>query len=490
MSTHAREASPGSPTVVVGGGVAGLAAAHALVEAGRRVLLLEASPELGGKLRTAEVGGVAVDVGAEAMLARRPEGVALVRAAGLPVVHPAVVSSRLWVRGALRPLPRSLMGVPLDPDQLAGTGLLDDAQLARVRAERDLPPEVVGDDADATVGELVDRRFGPAVTDLLVEPLLGGVYAGHARALSARAAVPQLLTLATRGSVLAQAPGQQATHEGPVFAGVAGGVGRLPAALAAGLEATGRAELRTAATVRALRRTPEGFALVVGPTTAEEEVRAAAVVLAVPPAAAARLLREVAPLAADEVGGVETASVAVVTLAYRAADALPLLGEDASGFLVPPVEGRAVKASTFSYAKWAWVREAGRGAGPGGEDLVHLRTSLGRHGEETALQADDAALVRASRDDLRAATGLDAVPVDTHVQRWGGGLPQYALGHVARVARARAAVAAVPGLAVCGAAYDGVGIPAVVASAQRAVRELEEADATRGGSAGPGTMEP
>ena len=135
-----------------------------------------------------------------------------------------------------------------------------------------------------------------------------------------------------------------------------------------------------------------------------------------------------------------------------------------SGFLVPPVDGRAIKASTFSFAKWAWVRQAGAAAG-----LVHLRTSLGRHREEAVLQRSDDELVALSLADLADAVGLTARPVDTHVQRWGGGLPQYAVGHLDRVARIRAAVAEVAGLAVCGAAYDGVGIPAVIASARSAV---------------------
>ena len=131
------------------------------------------------------------------------------------------------------------------------------------------------------------------------------------------------------------------------------------------------------------------------------------------------------------------------------------------------MEGRAIKASTFSFVKWDWVRRAGASAG-----LVHLRTSLGRHREEAVLQRSDEELVAVSLGDLAEAVGLTARPVDVHVQRWGGGLPQYAVGHLDRVARIRAAVAEVAGLAVCGAAYDGVGIPAVVASARRAVDDL------------------
>ena len=164
----------------------------------------------------------------------------------------------------------------------------------------------------------------------------------------------------------------------------------------------------------------------------------------------------------------------MVTFAVRAADAPGLAATPLSGFLVPPVEGRRIKASTFSFSKWAWVRELGRSGGDGADGVLVFRTSLGRHREEASLQASDDELVAWSLADLRDAIGLDAIPLDTHVQRWGGGLPQYAVGHLDLVARVRDDVAAVPGLALCGAAYDGVGIPAVIGSARRAVEQLRQ----------------
>ncbi len=459
-----------SPTplqvVVVGGGVAGLTAAHDLATAGHRVVVLESSPQLGGKLRGAEVAGVVVDVGAEAMLNRRPEGVALAHALALEVEHPTSAGSRLWTRGVLRPLPRSLMGVPLDLDQLAASGVLSDEGLARVRQEQPVVPPA----EDVSVGELVARALGDEVVDRLVEPLLGGVYAGHARWLSARATVPALVALLERGPLLAGAAALPTSAE-PVFAGLRGGMAGLVPALVAAISARPGSEVRTGATVRELRRQGAGWVLTVGPTTAPELVEADVVVLATPAAPTARLLAEVAPVAAAELGGLESASMAVVTFAFRAAEVGDLIGLDSSGFLVPPIEGRRIKAATFSFAKWAWVREAGRGA-LAGADVVHLRTSLGRHREESALQLSDEELVSASLADLAAATGLAARPVDTHVQRWGGGLPQYAVGHLERIDRIRADLARLPGLAVCGAAYDGVGIPAVIASAHRAASEL------------------
>jgi oxygen-dependent protoporphyrinogen oxidase len=190
------------------------------------------------------------------------------------------------------------------------------------------------------------------------------------------------------------------------------------------------------------------------------------VVVAVPAPAAARLLGGVAPDAATVLGEVEVASMAVVTMAF-AAETFPRV--DGSGFLVPPVEGRKVKAATYSFRKWDWVCRAGAEEG-----LVHVRASLGRHREERDLQRGDGELVDLAVGDLHDAIGVSVAPVAQHVQRWGGGLPQYAVGHLGRVARIRASVGAVPGLAVCGATYDGVGVPACVASAHRAADQLDQ----------------
>ncbi len=443
--------------IVVGAGVAGLVAARDLAAAGASVLVLEGSGRTGGKLRGGSVAGVSVDVGAEAMLHRRPEGIALAADLDLPLVHPTSATSRVWTRGALRPLPRTVMGAPLDLDQLEASGILSPEGMVRARHQFiGGPPD--GD--DAPVGELVGSRFGEEVVDRLVEPLLGGVYAGQARHISIRSAAPQLAELLARHDFTLPTPPPDAP---PVFAGVEGGMWRLPAALEADLAGRPGVEIRYDAPASAVRRTGSGFAV----TTPSGEEVAELLVLAAPAAPTARLLADLAPAAADELAQIGYASVALVTLAFRADD--PAVAEaleiGASGFLVPPVDGRRVKASTFSFAKWDWVRGAGSG-------LLVLRTSLGRFGEEATLQVPDDALVRSSLADLAEATGLRAEPVDAVVQRWGGGLPQYWVGHADRVARIRAAVGAVPGLAVCGAAYDGVGIPATIGSAQTAAASL------------------
>ncbi|MDH6587917.1 oxygen-dependent protoporphyrinogen oxidase [Streptomyces sp. SAI-133] len=453
----------GSQVVVIGAGIAGLAAAHRLAQRGARVTVLEASERVGGKLLPGEIAGARVDLGAESMLARRPEAVALAREVGLGerLQPPATATASIWTRGALRPMPKGhVMGVPGTAEALAG--VLSEEGLARIAQDAGLPRTEIGD--DVAVGEYVAARLGREVVDRLVEPLLGGVYAGDAYRISMRSAVPQLFQVAkthtslTEGVREIQARTAAGRQTGPVFMGVEGGVGTLPPAVADAIRAEG-GEIVTGAPVTELRREPSGGWRVV---TGDRVRHADAVIVAVPAAAAARLLRAEAPEAADELDTVEYASMALVTLAYRRSDtALPA----GSGFLVPPVDGRTIKASTFASQKWGWIADEN-------PDVVVLRTSVGRYGETEILERDDADLVDVSRHDLRAATGLDATPLETRVTRWTDGLPQYPVGHHARVARIREHVAKLPGLAVCGAPYDGVGIPACIASAHAAVDQL------------------
>lgn len=463
--------------VVIGGGIAGLAAAHRLLDGGARVTLLEASGRLGGKLLAGEIEGVPVDLGAESMLARRPEGVELARAVGLGdrLQPPATATASLWTRGGLRPMPKGhVMGVPGDLAPLASSGVISEEGLDRIARDRELPPTPVGE--DVALGEYLAARLGREVVDRLVEPLLGGVYAGDVYRTSMRASVPTLFEVARSGGPLTEGVRELAERaarrqDGPVFMGIDGGIGRLPLAVADAVRAAG-GEIRTGATVRELRRTADGWTLAVDGTDGTDGtdgppvVTADAVVLAVPAPAAARLLAAEAPAASTELATVDYASMALVTMAFRR-DALT--GVDAlaerSGFLVPPVDGRTIKAATFSSRKWGWLRDAG-------PDLFVLRTSIGRFDDEVDLKRDDPDLVRMSLADLGEAVGLTARPVASRVDRWDGGLPQYPVGHLDRVARIRAEVAKVPGLGVCGALYDGVGIPACVGSARKAADEL------------------
>jgi protoporphyrinogen/coproporphyrinogen III oxidase len=456
---------------VIGGGISGLAAAFLLRNAGLDVTVLEGSPRLGGKLAVSEVGGVAVDAGAEALLARRPEGIGLIGELGLSgqLEVPGTTSAGIWTRGSIRPLPkRQFMGVPADLGELAATGILSADGLAR--AEQDLAMPDTDPGADVPVASRVGDRFGAELVDRLVEPLLGGVYAGRCEDLSFEATLPALAQAAHGHSSLTEAaaslmPAVPAAAQvdrpkpAPVFTTLTGGLGTLPPALAA---ASGAA-VRTRAMVRELVRTPGGWRLTVGSAHAPELIDADAVIIAVPATPASRLLAGISGPAAAALAEIRYASMAIVTLAYPVA-AFPA-AVTGSGFLVPAVDHRAVKAVTFSTIKWPHLRRP--------EPGLHLvRCSVGRLGEDAVLQRDDAELAAIASGDLADAVGVCGAPVDVRVSRWGGGLPQYSVGHLDRVARIRAGVEAEPGLAICGAAFDGVGIPACIATARIAVDQV------------------
>jgi len=249
-------------------------------------------------------------------------------------------------------------------------------------------------------------------------------------------------------------------------------VSRLPEALAAAVEARG-GTLRRSAPVTALTRTATGWRL----QTPDGGVDADAVVLAVPAPVAARLLRGAVPAAATELAGVETASMVIAALAVPTGQLAGLAG---SGVLVPPVVGRAeglqVKALTLSANKWAWVAAQD-------PDVRVVRVSLGRARETAVLERDDADVLATAAADASLLLGRPLTPRAGSVTRWVDGLPQYAVGHVDRVARVRAAVAEAGALAVCGSVLDGVGVPACIAAADRAAADVLAALATSGGAA-------
>jgi len=454
---------------VVGAGIAGLAAAHRLTGQGAEVVVVEQASRAGGKLRTGELAGGPVEAGAEAFLVRGPAGepsaaVELARSVGLGdgLVHPAVERAAVAVGGRLRPLPgATLFGVPSDLSTLDGVAEADAA------LDRDGGRPLLAPGEDQAVGALVRRRLGDQVVDRLVDPLLGGVYAGRADDLSLAVTIPALAAACRRATTLtgavSQALASRPSAGGPVFATIEGGISRLVDALAAALRAGG-ADLRFGAPVRNLRRTGTGWRLVAGSTRDAEAIDADAVVLALPARPAGRLLSTVDARVATALGALDYASVALVGLAFPALE-LPAL----SGFLVPATEGYATKAVTFVTRKWDHLRRP--------DGVVVVRASLGRYREEHVLQRDDGDLVALVRGELAALLGGEPgggalsggalpAPVDAAVWRWGGALPQYAPGHLDRVWAIRAALP--PTLALAGAALDGVGIPACVHSAQAA----------------------
>jgi oxygen-dependent protoporphyrinogen oxidase len=424
---------------VVGGGIAGLAAAWFLERRGVEVELHEASDRLGGKILTGDVGGRPVELGPDAFLARVHEGVELVRALGLgdELVAPATGKAYLLLGGRLRALPEGLvLGVPSSVPAVARSGVLSTGGLLRAAAEPLLPGHPL--DRDRSVGDVVRARFGREVFERLVDPLVSGINAGRADDLSIDATTPQLSALA-RGyrslMVGARASRRRMPSGGPVFLTVRSGLSRLVDTLA-----------------KELRATPHLGSTV----TSLDALDADGVVVATPAYAAAALL---GGEAGQELDGIAHASVALAVFTYPAASVRRRL--DGSGFLVPRSEGRLMTACSWGSSKWPhWSRT----------DRVVLRVSAGRSDDGRAFTVDDATLAATLHGEVADVLDISAEPDEVVVTRWPDSFPQYAVGHLDRVARIETALP--PHVALAGAALRGVGLPACIASGRLAAERL------------------
>jgi len=444
---------------VVGGGIAGLAAAWELC--GRADVTVFEPGRLGGKLRTEEFLGHPVDTGPDAFIARVPEGLELCRELGLggDLVAPAATKALLWWKGRLRGLPEGLvLGAPQRLGPMIRSGLLSAGGLARAGFDLVAPP--TRRDGDVPVRELVAARFGTEVADRLVDPLLGGIHAGTTAELSAEATAPQLLTAArsSRSLLLGLRRIAGASADGPLFLAPREGMQALSDRLVTALQEQGVGfEVVTVTGLRSLT----GGQLVVEPATDTFD----GVILAVPAASAAEVLdaNGQAARAAAGLRTIQTASVVVTTLGYRADQlAVP---EGASGFLVPKVEERLLTACSFGSNKWPHWSE---------RDTTVLRASAGRAHDDRPFQLDDASLVERVREEIAEALGSTASPTAWRVHRWPGSFPQYTVDHLKRVATIEAALGQVlPRVTLAGASYRGSGIPACIASGRRAGRELQ-----------------
>lgn len=442
--------------VIVGGGIAGLAAARRLealipeVE----VDLLERS-KLGGKVVTKLVDGFRVEGGPDSFLSRKDRGIALCEELGLAdeLIGRRPENARSFVRRGreLHALPEGLTGmIPTDLERLRDTALLSPAGRDRLAAEVDVQPEPRG--ADESVASFFTRRLGSEAYDTLVEPLMTGIYGGDGERLSLQATFPQLRELElTYGSLLRGLASQSpAVSRYPAFVSLRGGMYRLVTTLARSLE---RTRIRGRIRVRAVKRLRGRYAVDHGSV-----VEADGVVLAVPAFVAADLLAGLDPELAELHAEIPYASTAVVTLAYRGEDVLNPL--DGYGYVVPRTEGSKVLACTWTSSKW-------ESRAP--EDQVLLRVFCGRF-----ERISDQNFLRLAREEV-GLLGVRAEPLFSQLHRWPRGMPQYVLGHAERLARIDERVSEIPGLAVAGAAYRGVGIPDCIASGEDAAESIVHA---------------
>ncbi|MCA4729871.1 protoporphyrinogen oxidase [Mycobacterium avium] len=439
---------------VVGGGISGLTAAYRLrVAAGDDavITLLDPAPRLGGILRTEPVGGVPMDLGAEAFVLRRPELPALLSELNLTGRQRVSTGARplIYSRGRLHPLPTgTVVGIPSSAASMAG--LVDEAMLARIDAEPRRPLHW-RPGSDPAVADLVGDRFGEQVVSRSVDPLLSGVYAGSAATIGLRAAAPTVAAALDRGAASLTDAVRRALPPAtgaPVFGALDGGY----RVLVDELVARPRPRRVRAAAAR-LEPAGPGWAVV---EDAGARRHADAVILAVPAREVARLLAGIAPRSAAAAGRVVAASSVVLALAAPGDTAFP----DCSGVLVATGERLRAKAITLSSKKWGTRA-----------DVQLLRLSFGRFGDQVAARTPDEELRGWALADLAAVFGLDVRPVDVRVQRWLDAMPQYGPGHAELVGELRAGLP--PTLAVAGGYLDGIGVPACVGAAGRAVEALQ-----------------
>jgi len=465
--------------VIVGGGIAGLCAAFELSggvegpgETTPRIELLDAAATLGGSIATTTFAGRTLDLGADGFLGRRREAVALAEDLGLgEQLEPIAASgASIYLNGVIDTLPDGMvLGVPTSSKSLKSLkGLSRGARFQAWRDEHAPRAYVAGD--DATIGDILRNKLGGALTYQLIEPMIGGIQAGRVDELSAKSVFPALLTAAQRkGSLLKHlrasgeampGPSARSSTVGATFYSLTGGVGSLVTTLSNLLEERG-VVLRPSSRVTALRRTPaEIYPWEVD--TATTSTPAHTIVLATPASVTATL----AGPHHDALGAlrsIRNVATAMITLQFRrSALRLPAHG---TGLLVPlgSTFGDDIfmtTAVTFLDRKWPHLRQP---------DDVLLRVHVGRSDDRRFSGFSDEALVARVLDELATLFGPLDAPLDTLVQRWHEGLPQYLLGHSEIVSRASAAAAPL-GLLLAGNAYDGVGIPATIGSGRSAGR--------------------
>ncbi len=472
MIDPASETAPPAHVVVVGGGLAGLAAAEALVgqRLGMRpsVTLLEPADQPGGVLGTVRRDGWLVERSADCFLAARPEGVALVERLGLHGelvgVDPRVRRALVWHAGRAVPVPRGFR--LLAPGHVSGvihSSLLSPAGRLRVLAERFVPRRMTG--PEESLEAFAVRRLGRQAFERLVQPLAAGIWTADPARLGMAAACPEFLAMEReRGSLWA---GEQARLREPA-AGAASGAryGQFVSFLGGMQSLTDRLEERLRsegvlirrARAERLVRTGSRWQVTAAPAEGGSETLGAdGVIIATRAATAAVLLAGVDPDLAAELAGIVYAGSVIVSLGFaRAEVAHPL---DAAGLVIPRTAGRRALAVSFSSSKFPHRSPPG---------CVLVRVFLGGALDPESLALDDEGLVSLAVAEVASLIGATGRPRLVQVDRWAHAMPQYHVGHAERVARIESAVARHPGLALAGAAYRGVGIPQVIASGQAA----------------------
>ena len=461
MTTSPRPAPSTQPraprdVAIVGGGIAGLAAAFELSRRGVSFVLLERAPRAGGVIFSEEVDGFTIDGGPDALLIQKPEAIALCREIGLGDRLVSTKPPRLaYIQrgGRLHALPAaSVLGIPTRIGPFVRTTLFSWPGKLRMGAELFVTPR--RDEADESIGAFMRRRFGDEAVTYLAEPLLAGIHAGDVDRLSVRALFPRLVDAERQHGSLLRAfairnPQPAIRNTEGAFKSLPGGLSEMVNAL---IVAIGDEHIRLNTGATGI----SGHGPFVVRTSGGEAIDAKAVVVATPAYATSALLRERDEEIARLAGEVPYASAATVVLAFERRHVRdPLVG---SGFVVPRVESTGILAASWLSSKWP-------GRAP--EDRVLLRTFIGGARDPQALERSDAELIATSLAALRPLLGIEHEPLLTRVYRWDRGNAQHEVGHLDRMAAIDRALTRHPGLFLTGSGFRGVGIPDCVADGRR-----------------------
>lgn len=450
--------------IIIGGGTAGLAAAWRLQQQAPhlKAALFEKHDQFGGKIQTTHDDGFLIEAGPDSFLARKPRGVGLCEELGLADAligrDPAHKKTFVLRNGRLHPLPEGLTGmIPTNLDALTHSTLLSEAGRQAIAAEPEQPVPSA-DVGDESLAQFVTRRFGREAFENLIEPLMGGIYAGQASQLSLAATFPQLRQLELKhGSLLkglTERPSPSTEQKYPPFVSLAGGMGQLVETLVEKLDGV---ELVSSRGVTAIEPLDSGYRLTLEDGTA---VTCRQLIIATPAFIASRLLQSVDVELAAKLDSIPYASSALVNLTYII-DQLPD-PLDGYGYVIPNAEEKEALACTWSSRKW-------NDRAPEGKLL--LRVYIGRFGLDVT-QYEDGRLRQIALDELRDTLGIETKPERVQIDRWHKGMPQYNMGHLERVEAIEERVAKHPNLGLAGNYFRGVGIPDAILMGETAVESL------------------
>lgn len=462
--------------IVIGGGIAGLSATYYLQKKAEEqgldfsLMVLEANQRWGGKIITDREGGFVIEGGPDTFLATKAWGVGLCRELGLENrlngTNPKHKNTYVLHRGRLKPLPDGLtMMIPTQFGPMIRTGLLSWPAKARMGLDFFLPPHPLN--GDESLGAFVSRRLGRSAYERLIEPLMSGIYAGDGDELSLQSTFPYLRDLELKYGGLVKgalnirrkmahsgtkAPGSRSAFLTPFT-----GLQEIVEALIAQLQSSG-VDLRCGEPIKQVSAEGDNFRV---EAESGESWLAEGVVLATPAFITGRLLAEIEPDLSADLADIPYVSTATVSLAYRQEDLPRPL--DGYGYVIPRREGRRALACTWTSTKFPH-------RAPDGYAL--LRVFVGRAGQGADLPVEEDELLALAQEELRMTLGITATPVLVRTFYWENAMPQYNLGHPARLERIQHHLERRPGLALAGNGYAGIGIPDCIHSGEQAAEKM------------------